>query len=224
MDALGHSYTEGVCTRCGEIDEDYTGEIDDLTGDRLPFEDVQAYPAGTFSDIEGRWYENDVKGVYCLGLMNGVGAGRFAPKDNVTVAQAVAMAARLHNIYYGNGEEFKPFDGGKWYDPYVNYVKKNGLLAENFDYGRPATREEFAHILAAAFPEEALGARRTEIRAFADRAKIVYRADVELLYMAGVINGVEQGGGLYFKPGEPINRAEAAAIVTRMAKPELRVG
>lgn len=188
----------------------------------LPFDDVRTYPAGTFSDIEGKWYVDNVKSVYRLGLMNGTGAGRFAPGNNVTAAEAVTMAARLHNTYYENGEEFKPFDGGKWYDPYVNYVKKHDMLAENYEYGRPVTREEFAHILAAAFPEEALEAKRTGASAFADRAQIVYRADVELLYMAGVINGVEKDGQLYFKPGEPITRAEAAAIITRMAKPELR--
>lgn len=196
----------------------------DPTGGRLPFEDVQTYPAKTFSDIGlGKWYDENVMSVYRLGLMNGTGAGRFSPGDNVTVAQAVTMAARLHNTYYENGEKFESYDGGNWYDPYVNYLKRNDLLPENYDYKRPATREEFAHILAAAYPEEALEAQRTEERSFADREKITYRADVELLYLAGVINGVESGGQLYFKPGDPITRAEAAAIVTRMAKPDLRV-
>lgn len=222
--ALGHSYSEGVCTRCGEIDEDFTGSIEGVTGGRLPFEDVQTYPAKTFSDIGlGKWYDENVMSVYRLGLMNGTGAGRFSPGDNVTVAQAVTMAARLHNTYYENGEKFETYDGGNWYDPYVNYLKRNDLLPENYDYKRPATREEFAHILAAAFPTDALEAQRTEARSFADREKITYRADVELLYLAGVINGVESGGQLYFKPGDPITRAEAAAIVTRMAKPDLRV-
>lgn len=221
--ALGHNYIDGVCTRCGEIDESFTGSIDDPTGGRLPFDDVQTYPAGTFSDIGlGKWYDGNVMSVYRLGLMNGTGAGRFSPGDNVTIAQAVTMAARLHNTYYENGEKFESYDGGNWYDPYVNYLKRNDLLPENYDYKRPATREEFAHILAAAFPEQALETQRTSERSFADRGKITYRADVELLYLAGVINGVESGGQLYFKPGDPITRAEAAAIVTRMAKPDLR--
>lgn len=222
--ALGHSFEDGTCIRCGEIDEDFIGEIIGLEEGRLPFEDVRTYTDGIFSDVSvGQWFTENVKSVYCLGLMQGTAENRFTPGDNVTIAQAVTLAARLHNTYYDNGETFEGFDGGFWYDPYVNYLKRYSVLAENYDYNRPATREEFAHILAAAFPDQALEAQRAEVHSFADENMITYWTDVEQLYLAGVINGVEENGKLFFKPTNPISRAEAAAIVTRMAKPDLRV-
>lgn len=40
---------------------------------------------------------------------------------------------------------------------------------------------------------------------------------------AGVINGIKEGGEIYFKPLNPITRAEVAAVAGRMAKPETRI-
>lgn len=40
---------------------------------------------------------------------------------------------------------------------------------------------------------------------------------------AGVINGIQENGETYFKPLNTITRAEVAAVVGRMAKPETRI-
>ena len=65
------------------------------------FEKVNIYKA-EFSDIKsGAWYEENVKTAYELGFMNGKSEGKFDPDGNVTVAEGVTMAARLHSIYNG---------------------------------------------------------------------------------------------------------------------------
>ena len=90
----------------------------------------------------------------------------------------------------------------------------------NYDFSRPATREEFVHILAQALPGEALSPILTNKPSFDDAGSIVYQSDVDMLSRAGIITG----SGNCFLPKNPITRAEVAAVVTRMAKAELRKG
>ena len=52
---------------------------------------------------------------------------------NVTIAESITLAARLHSTYYADGASFETYDGGNWYDPYVNYARDKGLLSENYD-------------------------------------------------------------------------------------------
>lgn len=186
------------------------------------FKAVKTYSDGIFRDVNSSaWYRDNVSAAYELGLMKGTGENVFEPEKNVTIAETITLAARLHSTYHAGSASFESYDGGNWYDPYVNYARNNGLLSENYDYGHPATREEFVHLLARAFPSEALlpvaGAP-----AFSDANHIVYGSDVELLSRAGVITGSTDDGVLRFRPNAPISRAEVAAVVTRMAKAELR--
>lgn len=91
-----------------------------------------------------------------------------------------------------------------------------------YNYSRPSTREEFVHILAKALPEEALENITGRV-SFADSGDITYMADVNLLSGAGVINVIKESGETYFKPLNTITRAEVAAVVGRMARPESRI-
>ena len=65
------------------------------------FEKVNTYN-NDFSDVKDtNWFANDVKSAYELGFMNGKGEGLFDPNGNVTVAEGITMAARVHAIYNG---------------------------------------------------------------------------------------------------------------------------
>lgn len=159
---------------------------------------------------------------YELGLMKGTGNGTFSPGNNVTLAETITLAARLHSIYYTGSDSFASYDGGNWYDPYVDYARERGIVNTYYNYSRPSTREEFVHILAKALPEEALENITGRV-SFADSGDITYMADVNLLSGAGVINGIKESGETYFKPLNTITRAEVAAVVGRMARPESRI-
>lgn len=233
VNALGHDYqvkqetetaTLYACTRCGDSYLEETPGKPPEDEKKGTFETKNTYREGMFTDVQaGNWFTENVRTAYELGLMEGVGGGRFAPGNSVTIAQAVTMAARIHSIYHTGSDQFPRYDGGNWYDPYVNYARDNGIIYENYAFGRPATREEFVHILAAALPEEELAALVSKAD-FADQADITYQDDVALLRSAGVIDGVKENGEMYFKPWNSISRAQAAAIITRLVKPELRKG
>ena len=186
------------------------------------FQKQASYTAGQFADVApGAWYEDNVKSAYELGLMVGTSGTAFDPEGQLSIAQAVTIAARLHNVYAGNGETFA--SGTPWYQVYMDYAAIHGMLVPA-DYPDPealATRAEYAAILSAAFPDEALTPLNTvnaipDVPADADYAPAVLR-----LYRAGILKGNDASGT--FAPDRGINRAEVAAMVTRMADPALRL-
>ena len=117
------------------------------------FQKTLTYAEGTFNDVPAaEWYAKEVQGAYELGLMNGKGEGMFVPQGNVTVAEAITMAARACAAYAG--EEI-PAAQGEWYQMYVNYAIQKGFLEDGqFDnFTRLAKRYEVASLFENAMPE-----------------------------------------------------------------------
>ena len=184
------------------------------------FKTANTYTAGQFGDVaESFWGAPNIARAYELGLMKGESANSFAPNGTVTVAQTLTMAARLHSICTTGQENF--VQSGVWYQTYVDYCKANAILKRDFaDYNAPIKRCDFADIMAAALPAAALSAIN-DIEEIPDVAKSeAYAGGVYTLYRAGVLTGNDAKGT--FGPETTINRAAAAAIVTRMADPNLR--
>ncbi len=187
------------------------------------FKKVNTYVPGQFEDVlASDWFAPNVADAYEFGLMIGAGDAFFNAYGDVTIAEAITMAARIHSIYTRGSDRFEK--AALWYRPYLDYAVWNGVIAGEYtDYGKTATRAEFAEILAGALPAEALG----EINTVVDGAvpdvdpKAGYAPEVYKLYRAGILAGNDAYGT--FTPGSNIARAAAAAIVTRMADASLRV-
>jgi len=186
------------------------------------FKDVNHYQEGQFSDVAAdSWYAQSVRDAYELGLVNGSN-GKYDPAGEITIAQTLALACRLHNIYYGGSGELK--QGNPWYQVYVDYAIDNEIiLAKTYDdYTAKATRSQFAAILAAALPKEALK-QINEVRdgAIPDVPMNASHADaIYMLYRAGILTGNDKAGT--FGPNTNIQRSAVAAIVTRMAQESAR--
>ena len=122
------------------------------------FTKSKSWDDGLFTDVkQGDWFYENVKSAYELGLMLGCGDGTFEPYGRITLAQTVAVAARLHAVSTTGKDEF--VQGDTWYRVYVDYALANGILDEELpDYDQEATRLEFAHILVRALPAEDLQA------------------------------------------------------------------
>lgn len=186
------------------------------------FTSVNNYTPGQFTDVPSTsWAGDNIAKVYELGLMKGNGNTTFNPSGNVSLAEAVAIAARLNSIYTTGSEDF--VQGNIWFQTYLDYLTQNKLLTNTFDdYSRNATRAEFAAILAAALPEEALIATNTVLDGSIPDVdmKEADATAIYALYRAGVLTGNDASGT--FTPNSSITRAAAAAIVTRMADTGLR--
>jgi hypothetical protein len=191
----------------------------DTYGDAsVTFPRPAAYRAGRFTDVsEKEWYASSVADAYEMGLMTGVTDKTFDPMGNVTLAQAITMAARVHSIYRTGAESFGKTD--PWYQAYVDYAYKNGVIGQALYGGnveKEATRAQFAEIFAASLPADGLiSINKVEDGAIPDvpmssgNAAAVYK-----LYRAGILTGSDGKGNFY--ASRPITRAEAAAIVSRM--------
>ncbi len=180
------------------------------------FKLTEPYHAGQFRDVSaGDWFASNVATACRLGLLKGNGDGSFNAAGNVSLAETITMAARLHSIYYNGSADFE--QGTPWYEVYVSYALENGIITRTYlDYERYASRAEYAKILAAALPEEALPLlNEIEDNAIPDVPMTRSYADaVYRLYRAGVLTGYGSGGE--FRPDSFVSRSEIAAIVTRM--------
>lgn len=173
-----------------------------------------------FTDVsQSNWFYQSVASVYAYGLMNGDTATTFAPDAPLPLAQAITMAARINKQYISGNMTFQA--SNPWYLTYSQYAKSKGIIsALPTNPDGTITRQEFAAILANALPDSALPhVNMVPSGSIPD----VYRSDTGIykLYRAGIFAGNGPNGE--FLPNNPITRAEAAAVLVRVADPTQRV-
>ncbi len=176
-----------------------------------------------FSDVAPEsWYAQNVAAAYELGLVNGKSETQFFPDGNVTIAESITLAARIHNTYCGNTVSFS--QSSPWYQAYVDYAVENAIIStETFkSYDALATRAEFANIMAKALPKKEYNVINNvkrgnipDIYAYMPCSENVYT-----LYNAGILSGSDELGTFY--PDSNIKRCEVAAIVERIAVKDRR--
>ena len=153
--------------------------------------------------------------------MNGVGGGLFNPDGSFTVAEAITLAARARAVY--NGETIEQ-SGEPWYAPYVDYAKKNGIISSDYsaqELDRPAKRFEVTEMFRKAMSDGYFESIN-EVSSIPDVPEdALYFAGTLLLYKAGIVMGSDSIGT--FNPDADITRAEASAIINRVAMPEKRL-
>ena len=193
---------------------DSTAYIDAEFVGNMPFVDVPV----------SAWYADAVRDAWANGLIDGVNATHFDPDGSLTVAQAIKLAAALHQRIENGTVTLK--NGSPWYRSYLEYAVEHGVIEESYlgysaaALNAPIQRAEFAHILyGAAKPYAAIneiGANALPDVKTGDR----YADEIYALYRAGVLNGSDRSGTFY--PTSLIRRSEAAAILIRAFDEEAR--
>ena len=186
---------------------------------------------GPFTDVaKSDWFYADVCSAYAKGLINGVTATTYEPAGSLTCAQAVKLAACMHQLYHSGSVTLKnAADGRDWYMSYVDYALKNGLMETGFqDYDGVIDRGGFIRLFYRALPESCyerinliMDGAIPDVATDAPLAREVYT-----FYMAGILTGYSAGNGYLdhaFGPESTITRAEVAAVMNRMLSPEARV-
>ncbi len=186
---------------------------------------------GRFLDVSASdWFYESVALSYELGLVKGKSETAFSPSGEMTVAEAIALACRIHSIYNTGKAEFE--QGAPWYDVYLNYAAANGWISGSADILIVGTSElsatesirraDFAFLFSKALPESEFAAINTiEDGAIPDVAPGIYFTDaVYQFYRAGVLTGNDTYGT--FAPYSSIRRSEVSTIATRMVDPSLR--
>ena len=180
------------------------------------FQNPQNAQPGAFSDVPpGSWYAAGVQAVSRRGIMNGTGKTSFSPKQTVSWAQAVAIAARIHAAC-NDGEIAET--GGAWYEPYIAYATEAKLLPSTCPDGsavtaKTITRQELAGLFANVLRAEDLPAINDQTIPDLNAVDAEFREAVQRMYAAGVFTG-KNGGN--FDPNGSATRAEIAVIVSRL--------
>ena len=175
-----------------------------------------------FTDVDtGTWYFNYVLLAVQAGLVNGKSENEYKPDDNLTYAEAVKLAACMHQLYTKGEITLK--NGDPWYQSYVDYCKTNGIINKDYAYGDFATRAGYMQIFANALPAEALD----PINDVPDGSipdvpmGLEYSDAVYKLYRAGILQGSDEQHSC--KPNDNIKRAEVATILIRMMYDATRI-
>ena len=106
----------------------------------------------TFTDVgEGAWYHQAVNVLASLGMVSGVGDGRFEPDRPVTRAEFTAIAAGFARLEQGGATRFTDVHESDWYYHVVSGCARYGWIsgyADNtFRPNNPITRAEVTVIV-----------------------------------------------------------------------------
>lgn len=178
--------------------------------------------AMSFTDVkESDWFYEDVKIAVEKGLVNGKTSTLYAPKDNLTYAETIKLAACMHQKHKEGSVTLK--NGTPWYKSYADYCKTNKIISRDYDWGKPTTRAEYMDIFSRALPGSELAAvNPVSDDAIPDVPKThKYAKEIYKLYKAGIVQGVDAARNC--KPDTHITRAEVAAILTRMMDKTKRI-
>ena len=180
--------------------------------------------AMSFSDVtDGDWFQNDVELAYGSGLINGKSETEFDPQGYLTCAEAVKLAASMHQLYTEGAVTLEAGVGEEWYLPYADYCLAHGIIESSMVWHFEATRLEYMTIFAHALPPEALAPiNSVPDGSIPDLGIRMPRSEaaVYTLYRAGVVQGT--GPDHRCEPDGYVTRGEVAAILTRMMFPETR--
>ena len=225
----GIKYTNGANTGYFVVGG-VTINADSKANSMSNFAKLKEYTSGLFTDVdENAWYGfNNGKVVaraYEYGMMEGDSAATFNPAGNITVAEAITVAARVHSIYtLGFAVSAVGGASNPWYKAFVDYSIDNGIIKSGdfTDYARAATRAEMAYIFAHALPD-ACYSYRWYINTPPDvTSSTPYSSEINKLYNSGIVGGSDDLGTFY--PENNITRAETAAIIARLILPDTRLG
>lgn len=175
-----------------------------------------------FTDVaEDAWYHDYVYDLVYRGVVNGMTATTYEPEGKLTRAQFVKLLA----CSLADAETLKTYEGkhpfkdseGHWAEAYIAWAKDKGIVegvsATEFDPETPITREQMATIFGRYALKQGIELPKSENAAgsFPDADKIseYAREFVELMRIAGILNGYEDGT---FRPQGNATRAEAAKL------------
>jgi len=202
-----------------------------------PFVRTKSYD-GRFTDVaEGSAFYDNVAALYEYGLTVGRTENTYAPKAELTVGQTVIFAGRVRSLYETGDPEkgaaaFRQ-EGMPAAIPHLLYLQSEGVLGDELGSGSlgvPATRGQVAHILANLLPESVLSPINEDLvaQAYASGRFITdvtedtaYRQDILTLYRCGILQGADESGSFF--PDSHITRGAAAAMITRLMDPSLRL-
>ncbi|MCL2225082.1 MAG: S-layer homology domain-containing protein [Defluviitaleaceae bacterium] len=190
-----------------------------------------------FNDVaDNHWGRDFIHNMYDRNVVSGRGGGIFAPNDDATIAEFLAMAIRLADIRL-----YADVTNPHWSARYINFALSNQLFS-NIDFlsglslddavvvtnDLSISREFAFYLLHGVFSTNSVQGwsrlrlsyeDRDEVLGFNDGTEVSYqfRPAINALTQVGVVTGRP---GAILAPSEGITRAEVTALLFKMGTPE----
>ncbi len=176
-----------------------------------------------FDDVSAHWARAEIMDMYRYGFVNGMSDTMFAPENNITRAEFIAVISRLCSLKAsGNEQIFADVYDGDWYADDAAAAYRNNLIAPEMitdNLLRPnenITREEMASIIVRAY-ENAHGTvygnfdfgTISDTDQISEYAKEDIKKALSLRFVKGVSAAV-------FNPKSSATRAEATVMLKRL--------
>jgi len=200
VNALGHNYVGGVCSRCGA-------------------KQSVTPPSTNFGDVtKSDWFYDAVNYAVANGLMNGVGNGKFAPNDPMTRSMLVTVLWRYEGSPKEGTNGFSDVPNGQWYTDAVAWAAANGIVGgvgnNKFAPGGNITREQMAAILYRYAQKKGFNtSRKGNLSAFSDHNKVSAYAVDAIAWAVG--EGIIGGSDGKLDPQGNATRAQVSTILMR---------
>jgi hypothetical protein len=172
-----------------------------------------------FTDVDtSHWAYENIKKLNELGIVNGVGEGKFNPSGVVTREQFLKMLVEAVDIETTSTEtDFDDIDSSSWYASYVaagvNAGLVNGVTSTTFGVGSEIRRQDMAAMIVRILNNKNIVVTQTS-EVFDDDSNISDYAK-EAVYKvrdAGIIQGYAGS----FNPMDSLTRAEAATVIIKL--------
>lgn len=178
-------------------------------------------PADKFKDVKrNAWYYNAVVYVTENGFFSGTSDETFEPSAYMSRAMAVTVLGRMAGIdirRFRNGTEFTDVKSGSWYEPYVAWATRYGIVSGTgngeFSPNTPITRQELAAFFVRYFRIFGVPLQDTDLLTSMpdDEERVADWAyeSVQVLWARSMMVGDGTGN---FQPRKRITRAECAQL------------
>ena len=183
---------------------------------------VPALAAEAFTDVDG-WAAPYIERAASLGLVKGVGGGRYEPGKEVSYREYAVMLCGIR--YRDEMDRAAAENGGEWWRPYCAVADAHGLwdstvMAEKGDWnsqsGQPVPRQAMAQIMYNYLQAEEKQLP-SEIDKAGARAKISDLDSVNARNVDAVLTcyamELLSGTGSGFAPAATMDRAQAATVL-----------
>lgn len=175
----------------------------------------------TFGDVKAvAWARESIEGLAARGIVSGVAADAFAPRNPVTRAEFIQMLMSALDLNQPNAAStFKDAKAGAWYYNALASAEQLGIVSGlpdgTFGIDNRITRQEMAAMAYRAIVKAGITLSGNQTGEFSDAADIAGYAKeaVAAMHKAGILNGTGNGA---FNPKGTATRAEAAVILYQL--------
>jgi len=176
----------------------------------------------TFYDIESHWAEEDIKTLAMCGAVKGRKENQFSPDRSITRAEFAKILSIAFSVNLNTDLPlFADVKNSDWYYEYVNSLALSGIIkgtsASRFSPDKNITREEAATMIVRLYEKAVKTTIDATTKEFTDQGEISEWAvsSVSKAAMLDIVRGNHKGA---FSPKKNLTRAEAAAIIVRLAE------